>query len=167
MRTKMGETWNDIPISHTTSEGYVYLRLPDHPLASRDGLVPRHRFVLYEHRKQRAQDIYFARTACEKCRWLLPWKSTGQGDVSRDIINVDHINGVPGDDRPENLRPLCWWCNVNRQWAEEYAPVWYDRLCRWFGGLHPAVRPDMHRLVEEVIGYDPLAAYRRTKQNAA
>jgi len=58
-----------------TTYGYINLSVPNHPNASKRGVVRRHRLVMEK----------------KIGRYLRP----------NEVVH--HINGVPGDDRPENL----------------------------------------------------------------
>lgn len=141
-------------MSHSTPEGYVWLTGPefkDHPLATRNG-VARHRHVLFMEISGYADE----HIPCHWCKFPLPWRAPeGAHPAARHCINVDHLNGTPGDDRVENLVPACAWCNSNRQWAMALAPVWFERFCRWFGQIHPAQRPNLPAIVGEILGISP------------
>lgn len=111
------------------------VNVSDHPLADRKGGMPYHRFVLYEKLKSPAG------AACAWCGYLLPWKL----DLSMSnlhVINADHLDGNPENNSPENLVPACWWCNINRSWAESYPDFWYKWI-RWMASVPPAVRPNL------------------------
>ena len=44
------------------------------------------------------------------------WLSGRQWAIAREIrviLQVAHLNHVPGDDRDENLRAFCGWCHTN------------------------------------------------------
>jgi hypothetical protein len=134
---------NALPIgTERENNGYVLVKQPDHPLAfqnsGRRGWVPRHRLRYYDHVQGEEQ-------RCHYCGYgPLPW----QGHY-RLAINIDHINETKGDDRLENLRPSCFWCNL----LKSGYPLTHDEhqaaIQRW-KHHHPNDRPSpMTILVEE------------------
>jgi hypothetical protein len=128
---------------HRDVRGYVTVDVPaDHPLATKDGRVGRHRLVLWESLGRPTE------SRCALCGYRLPWK---RADLTinawRYVVNVDHINELPGDDRPENLQPLCSWCNKTRG---QYGPSVIGWLAEVIlRGTHPAERPPIEKLVNE------------------
>lgn len=67
----------------TTRQGYVLVWLPEHPQANRHGYVWRHRLVME--------------------------KRLGRYLTRQEVVH--HVNGVPGDDRDENLQLFA--CNAD------------------------------------------------------
>ncbi len=41
------------------------------------------------------------------------WPARGMPRKIRVILQVAHLNHVPGDNREENLRALCGWCHLH------------------------------------------------------
>lgn len=131
-------TWTD-------QRGYVFITgLKGHPLARDDGGVPQHRLVCW------SKLGCPSRSPCYICGWSLPWKSPGAG--FRQVVNVDHLNGTPGDDRPENLEPACFWCNANRQWLADRFPGLQPSLVKWFRHTEPHLRPHPAEVIGTITG---------------
>src|SRR6266498_2775450 len=88
---------------------YRYLRMPDHPLATR-GIVPEHRAVLYAA-------IGPGDHPCHWCGRLVKWGMPGQKQGDTLKLVVDHLddNGVNND--RSNLVPSCYACNTSRGWS--------------------------------------------------
>lgn len=83
--------------THVQSGGYRMRKVPDHPLAGRNGWVYEHRIVVflkYGPGEQR----------CHWCDLSLSWKEAV----------VDHINEAKTDNRPSNLVVACSPCNRAR-----------------------------------------------------
>lgn len=81
------------------SHGYIREYRPDHPLSDTEGYVYQHRRVLHDH----CGDGPFN---CHVCGAEQAWQT----------MDVDHLNGVKDDNRPENLAPACPKCNRDRAW---------------------------------------------------
>lgn len=90
----------------TASKGrrYVSRYSPSHPLANANGKVYEHRSVLYDA-------IGPGSHTCHWCGVTVRWDRT-RGDA--DCLNVDHLNDLGDDNRPENLVPSCPACNTTR-----------------------------------------------------
>jgi hypothetical protein len=91
-----------ISVSH--GRRYRSLHLPNHPLAGKHGKVYEHRAALYD-------SIGAGPQPCHWCGTTVRWTST-RGDA--DCLQVDHLNGVGDDNRPDNLVPSCGPCNTTR-----------------------------------------------------
>ena len=89
----------------TASHGrrYKTKRAPSHPLASKHGVVYVHRLVLFD-------TIGPGVHACHWCGTEVAWLPKGDPRC----LNVDHLNGLGDDNRPENLVPACQRCNTTR-----------------------------------------------------
>lgn len=89
----------------TASKGRRYRSryLPDHPLAGKNGNVYEHRAVLYDKLGQGPHP-------CHWCDTELDWLPKG----TPGALQVDHLNGIGDDNRPENLVPSCASCNTAR-----------------------------------------------------
>ncbi len=48
------------------------------------------------------------------------WPAPGMPRKIRVILQVAHLNHVPGDDRDENLRALCGWCHLHWDSGEHH-----------------------------------------------
>lgn len=137
-------------ISYRDPRGYVRLTMRGHPLARANGTVPRHRAVLYE---SLGHPRY---SACHWCGYILPWRSDEKSSRGKVVINVDHLNETPGDDRPENLVPSCFWCNVNRGWMQQIAPGLWQKVRRAYRSTHPSKRPHPRVFIAFACGVDEL-----------
>lgn len=91
-------------VSASHGRRYASVYLPNHPLAGRNGKVYAHRVALYAAIGPGAH-------ACHWCSALVRWDAT-RGET--DCLNVDHLNGLGDDNRPENLVPSCTACNTTR-----------------------------------------------------
>lgn len=120
---------------HMTYQGYFLTMV-----RRNNRLSPGRRWVL-RHRKVLFDSIGATDHACETCGWVLPWHA----DSPDRCINVDHINGVKGDDRLENLRALCHWCNKYRNWAEVDAPERWQATIDKLRAVPPWDRPPFTR----------------------
>jgi hypothetical protein len=121
-----------------------YLRLVNadgHPIASHTGIIPYHRFVLYES---------LGRPDCSRCLHcghILPWKTT-ISPVVYHVVCADHLDGNTKVNVNQNLAPSCWWCNANRSWAESYPEFW-SNWRRWLADVPPAMRPDIRKFASD------------------
>ena len=77
--------------------GYVMLYKPNHPIATKKGLIREHRYIAYE--KYKNKEI-----RCEICLKSLNWGN----------LHVDHIDEDKANNNASNLRILCRACNVMR-----------------------------------------------------
>lgn len=77
---------------------YQYVKLPNHPLAMKNGCVFVHRKVLYDQ-------IGEARVPCFWCGNPLEWRIN---------LHVDHRDHDRQNNDPKNLLPSCNSCNAGR-----------------------------------------------------
>ena len=142
--------WND-------PRGYVRLSAKGHPLASgRDHVVPRHRLILWEALHPDASDPTSTFDPCRYCGHELPWKVEAGVRSFRRCINVDHLNGIPGDDRVENLATACFWCNANREWVvTDHGETAWLRIAELHADAHPDTRPYLPAVCEAFTGLLP------------
>lgn len=75
-----------------------------HPLADKTGRLWEHRAVLYD-------TVGPGPLACFYCDRQLRWDLD---KLDPAAVQVDHLNAVRDDNRPENLVPACRACNVGR-----------------------------------------------------
>jgi hypothetical protein len=100
-RLDLTATKTDISVSHGRRYRSIYA--PGHPLASKSGKVYAHRFVLYG-------EIGPGPHACHWCSTQVDWVPRGEPDC----LQVDHLNNIGDDNRPDNLVPSCGPCNTAR-----------------------------------------------------
>jgi len=84
------------------------LRLPNHPLASSNGIVAEHRVILYDKIGDGAHPCYF-------CGSPIHWAKGSRISKRKDTIYVDHLNKDTHDNCPGNLVPSCLSCNQKRR----------------------------------------------------
>lgn len=77
--------------------GYMFIHVPGHPMASANGYAREHRVVVYD-------DLGPDPMSCELCGKEVTWET----------VHIDHINCDKTDNRRENLRPTCNGCNTQR-----------------------------------------------------
>lgn len=85
--------------------GYVVFNRPEHPLATKGGLVLGHRMVLFDQ-------IGPGEHPCRWCSTTVSWDKTWPKDS--DALVVDHLDGVRHNNDPANLVPSCQACNQRR-----------------------------------------------------
>jgi hypothetical protein len=83
--------------SYRQESGYVLISNPEHPLSGSGGYVAEHRMVMYDLQGEGPHPCFW-------CGKSLTWKR----------INIDHLNEVKDDNRPENLVISCHRCNEAR-----------------------------------------------------
>jgi hypothetical protein len=110
-----------------TSNGYVRIKRPGHPVATVGGNAYEHRVVLWDK-------IGSGQHACHWCGTMVDW-------FVEPLLQTDHLNQQRGDNRPENLVPSCGKCNGGRNAETAKAgfraflndPI---RRAPWFAALH-------------------------------
>ncbi len=146
---KQADELTGLRIDSVDPRGYVRLRAKDHPIAAPSGTLGRHRAIAFDTWGPGEQRCYW-------CGYRLPWQS----EDPRRAVHVDHLNAVPGDDRPENLAPACIWCNTNRSWGEwlfekwrrvHGSPSWADVL-DLVASTPPWERPNGYAVANQLIG---------------
>jgi len=93
------ESARDPDASHITSNGYIVVYRPEHPLSRGTGHILQHREVLYNSIGDKTPD-------CEFCGCETSW------EIYK--YHVDHIDKDKKNNAIENLRMLCNSCNVTR-----------------------------------------------------
>ena len=92
----------------TSSKGaYVSAKAPDHPLATKNGWLPLHRAVLFDHLGPGHHKCYWCSTTIE-------WHKPGGGPYAYPAIQVDHLDDNPRNNRASNLAATCQRCNLGR-----------------------------------------------------
>lgn len=105
-RLRRSGTTDDRPLAfrYQGTSRYVSVTVgPDHPLA------PPSRPWIYEHRKVLYEAIGPGPHPCHWCGAMVNWM-----DPIESKIEVDHLNQVRDDNRPENLVASCKSCNAAR-----------------------------------------------------
>lgn len=87
------------------SAGYAVIKRPEHPLATKGGLVGVHRAVLFDA-------IGPGEHPCRWCGTTVSWDKTWPKDS--DALVVDHVDDDRLNNSPANLVPSCEPCNKNR-----------------------------------------------------
>lgn len=82
---------------------YVMAEAKGHPLANKWGWIYAHRKVLYGLLGEGDHP-------CHWCGVMLAWR----GDRIMPPLQVDHLNAIGDDNRPENLVAACPSCNTTR-----------------------------------------------------
>lgn len=91
---------------------YVQLRLPQHPLATRNGLVLEHRAVLHDLLGDGPQ-------ACRWCQREVRWDAPLFDEAE---LTVDHLDRDRANNDPANLVPACRPCNSAKLTATPASP---------------------------------------------
>ncbi len=91
----------------TNPDGYQRLYEPTHPLSTKGGYVYEHRMVVYDKYGVDLPD-------CELCGNKTDWNT----------CVIDHKDDDVTNNFPDNLRPVCNWCNTSRGIHKE-AYVYY------------------------------------------
>ena len=92
--------------SKPDASGYVKVKAPDHPIATKNGWLSLHRAIMYDHMGE-------GQHKCHWCGAVIVW-------VNRDpakqfqLIQVDHLNSIASDNRLINLVLSCKRCNTGR-----------------------------------------------------
>ena len=86
---------------------YRIIRLPDHPLAHRDGRVYEHRVVLYDKVGPGPQECYH-------CGKRIVWFVVDPAKNDPRLIYVDHLDSNRENNNPDNLVPSCFRDNQAR-----------------------------------------------------
>lgn len=121
---------------------YFQIRnVPWHPISDRNGSIPLHRFILFES-IDGADPV-----ACHWCKYPLRWK-TKLACQYLHVVNADHLDGDKSNNSPENIVPSCYWCNINRLWAEKHPNFW-PKWLRWMQYTPPAMRPFLPDIAAE------------------
>lgn len=137
--------------TQTDRRGYVKLNVgKHHPMAPANGMVGRHRLVLWQHHGE--PDPFTTGLPCHLCSYVLPWRHPFG---IKHCVNVDHLNEQPGDDRVENLAASCYWCNSNRSWVPwiNGEPTWRE-IIAMYSAQHPAERPDLRPVVAAMFNLE-------------
>jgi 5-methylcytosine-specific restriction endonuclease McrA len=91
-------------VTATQGRRYRYIAVPaGHPLATANGRAYEHRVVLFTK-------IGPGPHACHWCGAEIGWLPKGEPGS----LQVDHLNAIGDDNRPENLVPSCFRCNTTR-----------------------------------------------------
>ena len=122
----------------------VRLTSHDHFLASGNGVVSQARVICWESQGR------LPSTQCHWCDWEVWWKATG-GQVQ---AQADHLNSNSIDNRPENLVPACYWCNVLRS---SRASGKFTQRLELVGHLHPRIRTPYLKMTDAVARYERIS----------
>lgn len=90
---------------YITSNGYVVVSAPGHPLSRKSGYILEHRLVAYEKYNGSCP-------ICEICGAQTSW------DIYK--FHVDHIDNNRQNNHPENLRLICNACNTKKDIDDDY-----------------------------------------------
>ena len=121
-----------------------YLRITGaihHPISSKNGCIPYHRFILFEKLNQPAH------SACHWCDHVLPWKSD-LPTPQRHVVCANFLDCDPSNCNPDNLVPSCSWCASNRPWAEEFPEFWANWR-KWMKNVPPHFRPNLRVIAKD------------------
>jgi len=97
IRRKGTTDYKELPHRLNQSAGYVWLREPDHPLATSGGLVYEHRFVFYNAKGK----------GPFKCHWC-------GATIGWDNMHIDHLDDDKKNNAIDNLVSSCPACNQER-----------------------------------------------------
>lgn len=96
------------------------LRLPQHPLATKNGYVAEHRKILYD-------SIGSGPHACRWCRREVRWLVRSKCKPEDGELVVDHLDNNPLNNSLENLVPSCQPCNGVRSRKVEDSETYITR----------------------------------------
>jgi len=133
------------PDGWTIKKNKNYYRLGNahaHPISDSNGCLPYHRWILFE------KLLCPAVSRCHWCEYILPWKHCGVKDSMYLIVNCDHLDKDPYNNSPSNLVPACFWCNMNRGWADKFPEFWANWK-RWMATVQPCQRPYLRQVAKD------------------
>lgn len=106
LRMKRTGTTDDPPVPILDTKRYIQRKIPNHPIATKNGRVLLHRAALYDK-------IGPGEHPCHWCGEIVSWEKSYPKHP--DALIVDHLDHDRHNYSPENLVPACNPCNSQRR----------------------------------------------------